>query len=132
MNIKNLLGLNSIPKTERVATSGLTQVDRSIKSENTQDRDANGQQFYDKQKKRRQRMTPEQFQRAIAILNEKPWLQEMSWKAFEMTEDDLLYAEVRDVNNSVIRRISEYDMWELFEEVRPGEEKKGQLLKKTA
>lgn len=132
MNIKNLLGLNSIPKTERVATSGLTQVDRSIKSENTQDRDANGQQFYDKQKKRRQRMTPEQFQRAIAILNEKPWLQEMSWKAFEITEDDLLYAEVRDVNNSVIRRISEYDMWELFEEVRPGEEKKGQLLKKTA
>jgi len=132
VNIKNLLGLNSIPKTERVATSGLTQVDRSIKSENTQDRDANGQQFYDKQKKRRQRMTPEQFQRAIAILNEKPWLQEMSWKAFEMTEDDLLYAEVRDVNNSVIRRISEYDMWELFEEVRPGEEKKGQLLKKTA
>lgn len=132
MNIKNLLGLNSIPKTERVATSGLTQVDRSIKSENTQDRDANGQQFYDKQKKRRQRMTPEQFQRAIAILNEKPWLQEMSWKAFEITEDDLLYAEVRDVNSSVIRRISEYDMWELFEEVRPGEEKKGQLLKKTA
>jgi hypothetical protein len=132
VNIKNLLGLNSIPKTERIATSGLTQVDRSIKSENTQDRDANGQQFYDKQKKRRQRMTPEQFHRAIAILNEKPWLQEMSWKAFETKEDDLLYAEVRDLNNAVIRRISEYDMWELFEEVRPGEEKKGQLLKKTA
>ncbi len=77
-------------------------------------------------------MTPEQFQRAIAILNEKSWLQEMSWKAFETAEDDLLFAEVRDVNNAIIRRISEYDMWELFEEIRPGEEKKGQLLKKTA
>lgn len=115
-----------------MTTSGLRQVDRSIKSENTEERDANGQQFYDKQKKRRTRMTTEQFQRAIFILNEKPWMLEMSWKAYELIEPELAYAEVRDAAGTIIRRISEYDLWELFEEVRPGEEKKGQLLKKTA
>ena len=51
MNVKNLLGLG-MPVTERLTTQSLRQVDRSIKSEDTHERDANGQQFYDQQKKK--------------------------------------------------------------------------------
>ena len=132
MNVKNLLGLGISP-AERATTQSLQRVDRTIKSDNTQDRDANGQQFYDgKQKKKLAKMTREQFLRALAILNEKAFMKEMSWTAFELNDNDFFYADVRDSSSTTIRKINEHDLWELFEDVRPGEEKKGQLLKKTA
>lgn len=132
MNVKNLLGL-PISATERATTQSLRQVDRSIKSDNTHDRDANGQQFYDQQKKRNTaKMSKEQFLRALAILNDKAFMKEMSWTAVELIDGENFYAEVKDTELNTIRKISEFDLWELFEDVRPGEEKKGQLLKKVA
>ena len=50
--VKSLLGLPTAA-TERVTTQSLRQVDRTIKSDNTQDRDANGQQLYEKEQKKR-------------------------------------------------------------------------------
>lgn len=132
MNVKNLMGL-PISATERATTQSLRQVDRSIKSDNTQDRDANGQQFFDQQKKKNTtKMTKEQFLRALAILNEKAFMKEMSWTAVELIDGENFYAEVKDMELNTIRKINEFDLWELFEDVRPGEEKKGQLLKKVA
>jgi hypothetical protein len=132
MNVKNLLGLGISP-TERATTQSLQKVDRTIKSDNTNDRDANGQQFYDGQeKKKHAKMTREQFLRALAILNEKAFMKEMLWTAFEINDNNYFYADVRDTKSNTIRKIGESDLWELFEDVRPGEEKKGQLLKKTA
>ncbi len=132
MNVKNLLGLG-IPVTERATTQSLRQVDRSIKSEDTQERDANGQQFYDQQKKKNTtKMSREQFLRALAILNEKAFMKEMTWTAVELLDGEHYYADVKDAQLNTIRKINEFDLWELFEDVRPGEEKKGQLLKKIA
>lgn len=131
MNIKNLLGLG-VPTTERITSQSLRQVDRSIKSEDTQERDANGQQFFDQQKKKNSKMSHEQFLKALGILNEKAFMKEMSWTAVELIDGEHFYAEVKDAQLNVIRKISEFDLWELFEDVRPGEEKKGQLLKKIA
>lgn len=133
MNVKNLMGIPT-SATERATTQSLRQVDRSIKSDNTHDRDANGQQFYDQQQKKKNttKMSKEQFLRALAILNEKAFMKEMSWTAVELIDGEHFYAEVRDLELNTIRKISEFDLWELFEDVRPGEEKKGQLLKKVA
>ncbi len=129
MNIKGLINPNLITGGIK-PTDGVQKTERSIKSDNTQERDANGQELYFKNKKK-QRMTAEQFKRALAILNQKPFMIEMKWQAFEVIENEFFFAEVKSADGVVIRRMSEFDMWELFEE-KSVDETKGQLLRKTA
>lgn len=129
MNIRNLLGLNNIMSGVS-ATNSIQKADRQIKSDNTNDRDANGQMLYQKQKKK-EKMTPEQFEKALALLNQKSFMKDMNWMAIEFLENEVRYAEVRDSNGEVIRRLSEYDMWELFDDVSV-DQNKGNLLKRTA
>jgi hypothetical protein len=129
MNIKGLL--NPINLTTGVkSTEAVQKKERAIKSDNTNERDANGQEFYSKQKKK-QRMTIEQFRRALAVLNQKPFMTDMKWVAFEVIENEFYFAEVKSEDGTVIRRMSEFDMWELFED-HTVDENKGQLLKKSA
>lgn len=125
MNIKNLIG-NSAPITP---ANSVAKVDRQIKTDNTADRDANGQQFYQKEKKK-EKMTKEQFDKAIAMLKEKHFIKDMHWSVMPVNEGDIKYALVQDQAGNTIRKIIEYDLWEIFDEV--AEETKGQLLKKTA
>jgi hypothetical protein len=129
MNIKGLVNPNLISNGVK-SSDGVQKNERVIKSDNTNERDANGQEFYSKNKKK-QRMTKEQFDRALALLNQKPFMLEMKWRAFEMNDNGFFYAEVKSEDGTVIRRMSEFDMWELFEE-KSVDETKGQLLKKTA
>lgn len=126
MNIKNLLGLNSL--VTPVAKSA--SVDRPIKSEASQERDANGQEFYSKQQKK-ERMTAEQFQKALSLLKEKPFMKDMNWIAIAYEENGLKYAWIQDQAGATIRKIAEFDLWEIFD---PSQQipNKGQLLKKTA
>lgn len=126
MNIKNLLG-NSIPVTP---VSSASKAEKPIKLDSTQDRDANGQQFYQKER-RREKMTDEQFEKALSILREKNFIKEMSWVVVAITESDIKVAWVQDSSGQTIRKIVEYDLWEVFDDVK-SEETKGQLLKKTA
>lgn len=126
MNIKNLLG-NSTPVSP---VSSANKVDKPIKTDNTQDRDANGQQFYQKER-RREKMTDEQFEKAIAILREKNFIKEMNWVVLASADNDIKVAWVQDSSGKTIRKIAEYDLWEVFDDVK-SEETKGQLLKKTA
>ena len=126
MNIKNLLG-NSTPVSP---VSGANKVDKPIKMENAQDRDANGQQFYQKER-RKEKMTEEQFEKAIAILREKNFVKDMNWVVLATSDNDIKVAWVQDSSGQTIRKISEYDLWEVFDDVK-SEETKGQLLKKTA
>ncbi|MBY0553726.1 hypothetical protein K2P97_04300 [bacterium] len=125
MNIKNLIG-NSAPITP---ANSVAKVDRQIKTDNTADRDANGQQFYQKEKKK-EKMTKEQFDKAITMLKEKHFIKDMHWSVMPVNEGDIKYALVQDQAGNTIRKIIEYDLWEIFDEV--AEETKGQLLKKTA
>ena len=126
MNIKNLLGLNS-SLTPIAKTSSAT---RPIKSEASQERDANGQEFYSKQQKK-ERMTEEQFQKAQAILKAKSFMKDMNWIVRAHEENGLKYAWVQDQSGNSIRKIAEFDLWEIFD---PSQQipHKGQLLKKTA
>ena len=126
MNIKNLLGLNtSITPVTRSATA-----DRPIKSQASQERDANGQEFYSKQQKK-EKMSTEQFSKALELLKQKPFIKELNWVVVAHMEDGLQFAWVQDQSGKTIRKIAEYDLWEIFDTTAhiPN---KGQLLKKTA
>lgn len=126
MNIKNLIGnVNQVS-----APAPAAKPDRMIKTDNTQDRDANGQQFYHQERKK-EKMTDEQFQKAVAILREKHFIKDMHWLVLIAEEDGVKYACVQDSSGNSIRRIAEFDLWEVFEDVK-SEETKGQLLKRTA
>lgn len=126
MNIKNLIG-NAAPVAPAKEAS---KVERQIKTENTNDRDPNGQQ-YQQQQRKKERMTPEQFEKAVGLLREKHFVKEMSWSVESVEENGLKFAWVQDSKGQTIRKISEFDMWEMFDDVTHSETK-GQLLKKTA
>ena len=127
MNIKNFTGVNAV--TTPVAQVG--KVDRQIKSESSnQDRDANGQQLCD-QRRKKEKMSAEQFEKAIALLKEKKYIKDMNWQVFAESENGVRYAWIKDSQDQTIRKIIEYDLWELFDDPHI-ESTKGQLLKKTA
>lgn len=127
MNIKNFTGVNAL--TTPVGQVG--KVERQIKSESSnQDRDANGQQLFD-QKRKKEKMTDEQFQKALAVLREKNFVKEMNWTVTAEIENEVKYAWILSAEGETIRKIIEYDLWELFDNPKP-EATKGQLLKKTA
>jgi hypothetical protein len=129
MNVKNLAGstiINTLPSTQNV--SGASP---AIKSESTHDRDANGQAQYQRQKKK-QKMTLEQAEKAIANLNEKHFMLDMKWVAELVDDNGFFYAEVKDPTGNCIRKISEFDLWEVFETSATDTNQKGNLLKRTA
>ncbi|MCC2678740.1 MAG: hypothetical protein K0R29_1316 [Pseudobdellovibrio sp.] len=126
MNIKNLIGNTNAVSSPAPAA----KTDRAIKTDNTQDRDANGQQFYHKERKK-EKMTDEQFEKAVAILREKHFIKDMHWLVLTTEENGVKYACVQDASGNSIRKIVEFDLWEVFDDVK-SEETKGQLLKKTA
>lgn len=131
MNIKNFASttqlMNGITSTQAVNSK-----DRAIKSESTHDRDANGQSLYEKQKKKN-KMSKEQAEKALELLNAKTFMTDMSWLASLIEEEGFFYAEIRDKNNDLIRRISESALWELFEETSISTTNtKGNLLNRSA
>lgn len=129
MNVKNLAGnaiINSLP-----ATKGANASEKTIKSEMTHDRDANGQAMYQKNKKK-EKMTREQAEKAIAILNTKPFMNDMKWSAVLLDDNGFFYAEVKDQQDNVIRKIAEFDLWEIFDTPATEHSQKGNLLKRTA
>lgn len=129
MNVKNLAGsaiINSLPPTQHAPET------KAIKSENTHDRDANGQQQYQKQQKKKEKMTREQAEKAIANLNAKHFMTDMKWVAFLVEDEGFFYAEVKDQNEALIRKIAEADLWEVFETPVNETSTKGNLLKRTA
>lgn len=127
MNIKNLIGIN----TALTPTGQTGKIEKQIKSESShEDRDANGQQLYEK-KKKKDKMTEEQFQKALSLLREKKFVKEMNWIVVSEVENGVKYAWVKDQNEVTIRKIIEFELWELFEDPQT-DSTKGQLLKKTA
>jgi hypothetical protein len=128
MNIKNLFGINAvgIPAVSKAGT-----VNRPIKSENTnEDKDANGQQSFSRQQKK-EKMTPEQFAKALELLKEKSFVKDMQWVVLSLEEEGIKYALVQDQAGLLIRKIAEYDLWEVFDSSHDIPNK-GQLLRKVA
>ena len=126
MNVKSLLGISSAISPISKSAS----VDRPIKSEASTERDANGHAFYSKQQQK-EKMTEEQFQKALVLLQAKSFMKEMNWIAMAFEENDIRYALVQDSDGKIIRKIAEFDLWEVFDPAPPVSNK-GQLLRKTA
>lgn len=131
MNIKNLLGNTASSPVSTSTVKNVAQVDKPIQADNTHDRDANGQQLYQKKEKLKEKMSREQFEKALAVLREKSFIKDMLWVVLAVYENDMKYALVQDSTGQVIRKIAEYDLWDIFEE-HTQEGTKGQLLKRTA
>ena len=130
MNIKNLAGnaiINSLPATKEASAS-----EKAIKSESTHDRDANGQAQYQKQHKKKEKMSREQATIALATLNAKPFMNDMKWVAKLIDDNGFYYAEVKDHEQNTIRKIAEFDLWELIESSSIENSSKGNLLRRTA
>lgn len=129
MNIKNLTGTNQILSGVNSKDSS-RPIEKSIKADESHDRDANGQALFQRQVKK-EKMTREQAEKAIQLLNEKPFMKEMSWVATLIEEDSYYFAEVKNPTGELIRRISEMGLWELFD-VTTSDPHKGNLLKRVA
>lgn len=108
-----------------------TKTERTIKSDSTHDRDANGQQLYDQNKKQQQQgsMSEEQFNKAVEYLLSLPSVKEHQWSVEIVNENSKRFVLVKDNLNNIVRRIPESELWSLpfDKDVRTG-----QLLKKSA
>lgn len=123
MNIKGLTHIT----TNDFKT--IEKSDRSVKSDITHDRDANGQQsFGEGSRGQQEKMSDEQAEKALEHLKNLPAFKEHKWTAeLEKTEKGFIVV-VSDNLGSIIRKIPEAELWTLPEQ----SETKGQLLKKTA
>ena len=128
MNIKGLLG-NMITSPIR-SQDEPSRVNRTIKSDSAHDRDANGQQFYDQEKKQHDGpMSEEQFKKAVEYLQNLDSLKEHNWTVETIVQGEKKFVLVKDNLGNVVRRIPELELWTLpfDKDVRTG-----QLLKKSA
>ena len=125
MNIKGVFG-NVMTNPVRPAD----KVERSIKSDMTQDRDANGQQSQqDGQRKHDEPMSDEQLQKSLEHLRQLPAVKENNWQIELTVVEGKRFVLVLDSQGTHIRRFPESDLWTLPVDLT---DHKGQLLKKTA
>jgi len=125
MDIKNALN-QVIPIGVR--TKGPVQ--KSIKSESTTDRDANGQQaFGDQQEQHREPMTEEQLKAALEHLQGLAAVKDHGLSVELIEQSGKKFVLLKEASGKVIRRIHEAELWTL--QVMH-DEKKGQILNKSA
>lgn len=128
MDIKN--SLNSIIPLQLRAKEN---VSRAIRSENTTDRDANGQSQYEQNKgQQKETMTDEEFQHAIKKLHELPAVLEHQLTIDITVVNGRKFAILMEPDGKVIRRISEAELWTLPDVTESDPHTKGQLLRKSA
>ncbi|WP_374077651.1 flagellar protein FlaG [Bdellovibrio bacteriovorus] len=125
MNIKGLIS-NILPDTK---VRSVENIGKTIKSDETHDRDANGQETYSQnQEQQREPMSDEQLERAMEHLRNLPAMKEHKWTV-ELAEDSgNRFVIVKDNLGTVIRRIPELELWSLPSDNSP----RGQLLKRSA
>lgn len=124
MNVKGLIG--NIPNEIRP----VKQADRLIKSDQTHDRDANGQQMFSgEQQQHREPMSEEQLEVFLERLRDLPGVKEHHWTIEVEKNETGRFVLVKDNLSNVIRRIPESDLWTLEAD---GDRANGHLLKKTA
>jgi uncharacterized FlaG/YvyC family protein len=127
MNIKGFIS-NIIPNND---VRSVETIGKTIKSDTTHDRDANGQESYQQQgqgDQQRPPMTDEQLEKAMEHLRKLPATKEHKWTIELETKDDLRSVVVKDNLGTIIRRIPEIDLWTLPSDDSP----RGQLLKRSA
>ncbi len=124
MNIKSLIG--NIPT---MPVRPADKVDRAIKSDVAHDRDANGQQLFDDQKKQQEPMSEEQIEKCLEHLRNLPAVKENNWIIEFSTIESRKFILVKDSSGHTIRKFPEAELWTMPTDLT---DPKGQLLKKTA
>ncbi len=130
MDIKNTLG--AILPIQTNVSKKIENAKRAIKSENTTDRDGNGQQQYQSQDQQQHGpMSDEEFQKAFKYLQELPAVKEHHLLLEVQLIDGKRFIFLKESDGKTVRRISEHELWSLAVLKSP-DSKKGQLLSKTA
>jgi uncharacterized FlaG/YvyC family protein len=126
MNIKGFIS-NIIPNND---IKSVETIGKTIKSDTTHDRDANGQESYQQNPGQQERppMTDEQLEKAMEHLRKLPATKEHKWTIELENKDEARFVLVKDNLGTVIRRIPELDLWTLPTDDSP----RGQLLKRSA
>lgn len=122
MNVKTLTG--NIPSEMRP----VQQVDRAIKSDQTHDRDANGQQMFSQDQQHHEPMSDEQLEKCLDHLRNLSGVKEHNWIIELENAPEGKFVLVRDNLGTLIRRIPELELWTL----ETDDKFNGHLLKKTA
>jgi len=122
MNIKGIA-----PVINTTPLRAVEKVKGGIKSDESHERDANGQQSSGDPQQHREPMSDEMFQKAIDHLKQLPGVKEHNWSIEPAEINSKRFILVKDLQGHTIRRISEYDLWSLPLE---GESPTGNLLKK--
>lgn len=126
MNIKSLVGIQPNEIRHSVKT------ERTIKSDSSHERDANGQQSFQEQKRENhESMNEEQLNKALEHLRNLSATKEHKWTVQLIAENEASnrHVVIKDNMGNIIRSIPEYELWTLPVDL---EDKKGQLLQKSA
>ncbi|KHD89742.1 MAG: hypothetical protein OM95_01325 [Bdellovibrio sp. ArHS] len=124
MNIKGMIS-NILPNNE---VRNVERIGQAIKSDQTNDRDANGQETYSGNQEQREPMTEEQLEKAMEHLRSLPAMKEHKWTVELDADEKGRFVVVKDNLGAVIRRIPELELWTLPSDNSP----RGQLLKRSA
>ena len=124
MNIKGMVA-NILPNTD----PRVDRTERTIKSDSSHDRDANGQQAFDNQNQEKHPpMSDEQLEKAMDHLRNLPATKEHKWTVSLEASSSEKFVLVKDNLGNLIRRIPEEDLWTLPTD----NSSRGQLLKRAA
>lgn len=124
MNIKGLVS-NILPNND---VRNVERTGKAIKSDETHDRDANGQDFTGgQQQEHKDPMTDEQLEKAMEHLRNLPAMKEHKWTVHLEQFAEGRFVIVKDNLGAVIRRIPELELWTLPTDNSP----RGQLFKRA-
>lgn len=129
MNIKGLFGQMITTPIRNGDGTSVSKAEKSIKADESHERDANGQQAFSDNQREKEPMSDEQFEQAIELMQNLPSVKEHNWKIEKRIENDRRFLVVLDNLGHVVRRIPEAELWTLpFDK----DARTGQLLKKSA
>lgn len=124
MNIKSVLNPNAINTVKT-----LEKVERSLHTDSTHDREPSSQGGFQEKQKNNEPLTEEEINHALDHLKDLPFVKEHGWLIEMQTEGLVRFVLVKDSKGVLIRRFPESDLRTLPVDL---DDKKGQLLKKTA
>ena len=124
MNIKGFIP-NILPDTK---VRSIEATGKTIKSDETHDRDANGQESFSQNQEHKEPMNEEQLEKAMEQLRNLPSTKEHKWTVDLEFEENGRFVVVKDNLGNVIRKIPELELWSLPSADSP----RGQLLKRSA
>ncbi len=124
MNIKgfipNIFGFKEVRSVEKAG--------QAIKSDETHDRDANGQEAFGEKQDHHEPMSDEQIKTAMDQLRNLSVAKEHKWTVHLEIKEAARFVVIKDNLGNVIRKIPELELWSLPQDSSA----KGQILKRSA